>query len=100
VSRSSSSTTFQAQLTAPGLLVLSDIFYPGWNVYVDGELQPLYATNLTMRGVFLPEGNHKVEFRYEPQAFRMGVYISTATALILLGVVLGLWGYKKRRVKA
>jgi hypothetical protein len=99
VSRSSSSTIFQAQLSAPGLLVLSDIYYPGWNAYVDGEQRPLYATNVAMRGVFLPEGNHTVEFRYEPQTFRMGLYISAATVLILLGVVAGLWGYKKRKVR-
>lgn len=71
-----SRSTMKANLSAPGLLVVSDLYYPGWNVYVDGALQPLYATNLIMRGVYLPAGTHQVDFVYEPLSFKMGLYIS------------------------
>jgi hypothetical protein len=79
------------ELSAPGLLVMSDIYYPGWNVYVGRVQETLYATNLTMRGVYLPAGTHEVEFVYEPFFFRLGLYISAgAMALIVVLFILSL----------
>jgi hypothetical protein len=80
---SPSQAVLKVNLSAPGLLVFSDIYYPGWNVYVDEVLQPIYATNLMMRGVYVPAGQHQLEFRYEPASFRLGLYISGITGLIL-----------------
>jgi uncharacterized membrane protein YfhO len=62
---------------------MSDIYYPGWNVYVDGVKKPIYATNLVMRGVYIPAGAHIVEFVYEPLSFRLGLYISVGTLLLI-----------------
>ncbi len=67
-----------------GLLVMSDLYYPGWKVYVDGIQEPLYVTNLIMRGVFLPAGFHQVEFIYRPGPFRIGLIISLATMLFII----------------
>lgn len=76
-------STLKVNLAAPGLLVFSDIYYPGWAVYVDEAPQPLYAANLMMRGVYVPAGQHHVEFRYEPASFKLGLYITGITGLIL-----------------
>ncbi|MFN8454588.1 MAG: YfhO family protein [Anaerolineae bacterium] len=84
----------KAQLSAPGLLIMSDIYYPGWNVYVDGVPIHLYAANLMMRGVPVAAGTHEIEFKYEPMSFRVGVYISLATLIIL--VVVSIVDWKKR----
>jgi hypothetical protein len=96
-----SSSTIRANLTAPGLLVLADSYYPGWNAYVDGLPQPLYAANVAMRGVYVPAGAHTVEFKYEPLSFWGGALISTATLILLLLVVGGglLRRNKKRKVQ-
>ncbi len=48
------------------VLVLHDIYYPGWEVLVDGERRPLLRTNLLFRGVEVPPGRHTVEFRFRP----------------------------------
>jgi len=56
----------------PGLLVLSDLYYPGWQVYVDSQPRPLLAVNLAMRGVYLEPGEHTVEFSYQPMWFKWG----------------------------
>ncbi len=58
---------------APALLVLSDVLYPGWEATIDGEATPLYRTNGIFRGVVVPEGSHRVELRYAPRPFRLGV---------------------------
>jgi hypothetical protein len=74
----------EVELSAPGLLVMSDIYYPGWNVYVNGHQQPLHAANLIMRGVYLPPGVHTVEFVYEPLSLTVGLYVSLGTVVLLL----------------
>lgn len=46
-----------------GFLVLSDAFYPTWEVQIDGKREMIYKTNLTFRGVFVPSGKHEVIFK-------------------------------------
>lgn len=48
------------------VVVLHDIYYPGWEVYVDGKRRPLLRTNLLFRGVEVGPGRHTVEFRFRP----------------------------------
>jgi uncharacterized membrane protein YfhO len=70
------------------LLVLTDIYYPGWKAFLDGRRVPLERVNYLLRGVAVPAGEHRVELRYEPTSFRLGWMISLATALALIGAVL------------
>lgn len=61
------------------LLVLTDIFYPGWKAYMyDEHANPyevkIYRTDFAFRGVFVPDQSHRVTFVYEPVSFRYGVY--------------------------
>jgi hypothetical protein len=72
---------------ADGYLVLTDAWYPGWQVRVDGREAPLVRADLMFRAVHLTAGEHSVEFAYAPASFRTGLAIS-AVALLL---VLGLW---------
>lgn len=76
--------TINTYNTMDGFSVLSDSYYPGWNVYVDGHKSKIYRANYVMRAVFVPRGNHIVEFRYEPFSFKLGFAIS----LMTLGIAL------------
>jgi hypothetical protein len=67
----------------PGILVVSDVYYPGWNAYVDGNPAPLFPADYAFRGVYLEPGDHTVTMTYEPESFRNGAIISLVTALIL-----------------
>lgn len=49
-----------------GVLILHDIYYPGWEATVDGAKRPILRTNLLFRGVEVPAGRHVVEFRFRP----------------------------------
>jgi hypothetical protein len=69
------------------LLVLSDAFYPGWRVSVDGQGARLIRTNVSLRGVAVPAGQHDVVFSYEPDSLRWGAAVS-ALAVVLIVVVL------------
>jgi len=86
---------------APGLLVLSEVYYPAWKAYVDGEPAPVYATDHLLRSVPVPAGEHTVELRYESWTLRVGMAISLATlaTLLALTVVAGItwWRSTEKR---
>ncbi len=77
-----------ATLRSAGLVVVSDVYYPGWTLTVDGRPGEILRANRAMRGVVLPPGTHKLVFRYEPLSFRVGMGVSVAGLIALLGFVL------------
>ena len=58
------------------LLVLTDVHYPGWKATVDGRPADVERVNYLLRGVAVPAGTHRVEFRYEPLSWRVGWIVS------------------------
>jgi hypothetical protein len=68
----------------PGFLVLSEIYYPGWEAWVDGQRAPVERVNFTLRSVELPPGEHRVEFVFRSPSFRNGAAWSLAGALLLM----------------
>lgn len=67
-----------------GIVVLSDMYYPGWEATCDGKPVPILRANGLVRGVALGPGHHSLTFRYRPRSFRIGLSITaTAFALIL-----------------
>jgi hypothetical protein len=80
------------------LLVLTDVYFPGWKATVDGEPAAIERVNQLLRGVSVPAGTHRVEFRYEPLSWRIGWIVST---LAVLGVIIvALVGWRRRRLRA
>ena len=82
---------------APGLLVLSDAYYPGWRAAIDGRDAGILPTNVALRGVLLTGGPHRVVFQYDPRSFKIGLTV-TALALILLTAI-AVWGLRARRME-
>jgi hypothetical protein len=78
----------------PSLLVLTDAVYPGWRASIDGQEAPIYAADAAFRGIFVPAGEHRVEFTYAPASFRAGVGIAL---LGFAGLVVGATGVTSRR---
>jgi len=77
-----------AENTAPSVLLLNDRFHPDWKVWVDGRPETVLRCNYIMRGVYLPGGSHRVEFRFQPPL--TAFYISLtglAVGVILCGYV-------------
>ncbi len=74
----------QTRSTQPSFLVLSDVFYPGWQAYIDGKPAHIFQTNYIFRGVQLPAGDHTVTFSFRPLSFAIGCGISGASFALLL----------------
>jgi len=70
------------------ILVVSDAYYPGWRTFVDSKEVRTLRANYAFRGVELPRGQHVVEMVFDPVSFKLGSVISTATALLVLGLAL------------
>ena len=45
------------------LLILTDIYYPSWHVYIDGKENKIHEVDFILRGVAVPAGVHIIEFR-------------------------------------
>jgi Bacterial membrane protein YfhO len=61
-----------ASMGCRGMVVLSDVFFPGWRAEVDGHLTPIYQVNEAMRGVIVPPGEHMITMRYQPASALAG----------------------------
>ena len=65
----------------PGLLVVTDLHYPGWIAEEEGRRLPLLRADGFFRAVALPAGTHRVVFRYRPLAFYAGAAVSVLALL-------------------
>jgi hypothetical protein len=83
VSYRSQEVVVRANARRPGLLVLNDTDYPGWRAFLDGKPVAIVAANYLFRGVFVPPGEHKVTFRYQPQSWLVGIWITLVGMICL-----------------
>lgn len=77
----------EADATSPGYLVLTDTFYPGWYATVDGEATTIRQANYLFRAVPVGAGHHTVVFTYAPTSFRLGLAITLAALVSVIGIV-------------
>ncbi len=73
-------------LDRDGYVVVSDTYYPGWRVYVDGEPRPLLRADHLFRAVAVPAGTHEITFEYAPLSVTVGLAISATAVLIWIGL--------------
>lgn len=83
----------RTETAGPGLLVLNDIFAPGWSASVDGRPSPILAANYLARGVPVGPGAHEVLFRYRPPLLAAG----WAVALLALAGAVAAALFERRR---
>lgn len=75
-------------------LVLAEVWSPGWNAYLDGEEKvEIQETPNSLRLIEIKPHTQFTEFRYEPESFRIGKWITTITLFIL--ITLGAHKYLK-----
>ncbi|MEZ4489163.1 MAG: hypothetical protein R3F51_16385 [Cyanobacteriota/Melainabacteria group bacterium] len=76
-----------------GLLILSEINYPGWKAFLDDREVPVINANYAFRAVFVPAGSHSVLYKYSPDSFKAGL------ALFALGLLMTLAAALSARLK-
>jgi len=85
----------RTRLQEPGILVLSDVYYPRWVATIDGEATEVLRANYILRAVAVPAGDHEIVFNYDTSLIRSSAIVSGSslggTLLLLIGGVLFSW---------
>lgn len=97
ISNTQNRIVIQTDNSQPGLLILSDHYYPGWKAAVDDKQTPIMRANIFSRAVEVPAGEHTVTFEYCPDSLLGGLGISAA-ALSILAIAL-IWS-KRQETKS
>ena len=70
--------TIDVDADGPSWLLLSDVWYPGWEARVDGVANSVWQADYLFRAVPVPSGRHVVEFSYRPRSFLLGLILAAA----------------------
>ena len=68
-----------------GTVVFSEIYYPGWQAYIDGEKVEHGRANYILRAMNVPAGKHVVEFKFDPDSLHATETIAYI-AFVLLAI--------------
>jgi len=88
---------FRSDSPSTTILLISELYYPGWKAFVDGKKVPILRADYLLRAVKLDAGQHSIRIVYQPMSFIIGAAI---TALTLLLLIAGFIRQYKRRSSA
>ena len=83
--------TYDVNTGKGGVLVFSEIYYPGWTATVDGEAVELGRVNYILRAIHIQPGQHQIELAFFPKSVDMTetiAYIAFALLLLILVYVI------------
>lgn len=83
----SNKITMRCWASKPNWLVLTDIFYPGWEAFVDDKPVSIERANFAFRAIAVPQGEHSVRFSYRPASFELGIMLF-ASYIVIIAFVL------------
>ncbi len=69
-----------------GYLVITDAYYPGWTATMDDRPAEIDRADVLFRAIKVPQGQHRVELRYEPQSYKIGSIVSIGAWIMWLGL--------------
>jgi hypothetical protein len=81
----------RARLERPGLVILADAYYPGWQLSIDGRPAGILRANRLMRGAAVPAGEHALVYTYRPDSFRIGALVSAAGGVVWVALAWSGW---------
>jgi len=90
--------TLDVETDHDGLLLLSEMYYPGWKAFVDGKQTEIFRTDYSLRSLFVPAGKHDIVVKYQPDSVLRGGLISLGSLLLcIIGGVASFIAYHRRR---
>ena len=90
--------SLDAAAASAGLLVLSEMYYPGWRATLNGKPAEIQKADGALRAILLPRGESRITLEYAPITFYAGGALSVLTfAVVLTGLLLH-WRERRRGV--
>jgi len=80
------------------LLVLSELYYPGWAASVNGKPARIWKVDGFLRGIVVPLGDSQVSLRYRPASIYIGAAVTVAAFVSILSAPIWLWLLRRRRL--
>ncbi|MCR4288311.1 MAG: YfhO family protein [Deltaproteobacteria bacterium] len=80
------SVAIEAEAQKDGLLVFTDVYWPGWKAYVNGVEAKIMPVEGIARGVYIKKGRNEVLFSYMPEGFKKGLMSAGASVVIMLAL--------------
>jgi uncharacterized membrane protein YfhO len=83
----------QVNTDAQTLMILSEIYYPaGWKAFINDQQLEILKVNHILRGVIVPAGTNTIEFKLEPQTYKistamMGGSVAVVYVLLVIGLI-------------
>ena len=91
---------YKTSSSKDGVVVFSEIYYPGWQATIDGQPADIARADYILRVMNVPGGEHTIEMWFDPQSIHITESIAyAALALLLIGVMVLLW-MERRKVVA
>lgn len=89
---------YEAESSKGGVIVFSEIYYPGWTCTVDGREVELGRVNYVLRAVNVKAGKHKIVLDFHPQTVKTTETVAyTAFGILVLCLLVIIALYFKRR---
>lgn len=73
------------------ILVITETYYPGWHLLVDGVETPNFPVNIKHIGTELSAGDHRVSAYYLPDSFMRGAWISIVSLIVIVSLTAFAW---------
>lgn len=86
VSYKNAKIIIHAKLQEPAIIAMMDNWHPNWQAYANGREVYVGKINESFRGIALPAGEYKIEFKYQPKTLPAALWISGFLFFILIGL--------------
>lgn len=89
--------TYEVSTPKDGIVVFSEIYYPGWTATIDGKPADIARADYILRAMNVPAGTHTIEMSFDPKSLHVTESIAYGgLALLIIGLMTLVWLYKKK----